>query len=56
MTWVYVIGGMFCAWSMLRIVGNERERRVEHVNTMLRAKAAIEAAKAPEIPVVGSAK
>lgn len=44
MEWIYVIGSVFCAWTLLRIVGGERERRIEHCNLLLRIKAQNDAA------------
>jgi len=50
MEWIYVGAGVLSAWAMLRIVGNERERRIEDIAAQLRAMKP--APKAAEEPVV----
>jgi hypothetical protein len=49
MMWYLVFGGVFCAWSMLTIVGGERTRLLRE-----REQAAKESAEntEPEAPIV----
>jgi hypothetical protein len=38
MDWIFILAGVTSAWAMLRILGNERERRIEDIAAQLRAK------------------
>jgi len=43
MEWIYVVAAVTSGWAMLRIMGNERERRLEDLAVQHRAR------KAPQV-------
>jgi sorbitol-specific phosphotransferase system component IIC len=58
MLWPLLIGCVVAAWAMLRIIGNERQTRIDAIQTKLRiaAKAAEKAAEeAANVPLAKAA-
>ena len=48
MEWIYVVAAVISGWAMLRIMGNERERRLEDLASQDRARKAA----AVEVPIL----
>jgi hypothetical protein len=48
MTYLLILGALLCGWSLLRVLGGERERRVHELDAEHAAAAAgLQAADAP---------
>jgi hypothetical protein len=45
MEWIYVVAAAISGWAMLRIMGNERERRLEDLAAQHRAR------RAPQVEI-----
>ena len=55
MDWLFVISSIIMGWAMLRLMGNERHRRVLESAAVVeaeRAAAAQNAASARDVPIV----
>lgn len=44
MDYVLVIGAVVCGWAALRVIGGERERRLQDLPALMAAKAVAQAA------------